>query len=464
MTAYTSLSQIVGAQLPVVEGQLYEVQTKEIRIGRGNLASLGELAARHLVPAGGKPGHVLLLADTHTFPLAGSALRRSLAHAGFSVSVLQLEDGHDGKVEADDTMVDEVEMALDALPEPRSGVIALGAGTVNDLAKLPAFRKGLPYGVVPTAASMNGYTSAIAAILAGGVKRTISCAPPRFVLCDLELVATAPLELARSGLGDLLSKPVSSGDWRLSHRLLGEAFYTLPVTMVESAFRQTQAVAEGIGKGDPEALAPLMEALLISGISMASAGSSSPASGGEHLLSHLWDMTAPYRHRAVGLHGAQVGVATQVTATLYQKLRAYTPGPNAVAEALERLQDFDAYQARLGSLPPELLPAVVVESKKKYPSKEVLKARLEQVVNGWDALWADLSGWVQKPEELRKVLQAAGAPATAQGIGIPEGELREAYKIARDIRARYSILDLAWELGQLDRLEEEVLQESGVLG
>ena len=458
MSSFTSLAQIVGAQLPVVEGQLYQVQTKEIQLGRGGLSALGAMAARHF-----SPGHVLLLADTHTFPLAGSAVRRALAHAGFAVSVLQLQDGHDGKVEADDSTLDEVEMALDALPEPRAGVIALGAGTINDLAKLPAFRKGLPYGVVPTAASMNGYTSAIAAILSGGVKRTIACAPPRFVLCDLDLVASAPLELARSGLGDLLSKPVSSGDWRLSHHLLGEPFYALPVVMVESAFKQTQAVAEGIGRGDPEALAPLMEALLISGISMASAGSSSPASGGEHLLSHLWDMTASYRNRAVGLHGAQVGVATQVTATLYQKLKAFKPGPHAVAEALERLVPFEQYQSRLSSLPEGLIPAVVVESKKKYPSPETLKRRLEQVVNGWDGLWGDLSGWLQQPASLRQVLEAAGAPATIGGIGISEVELREAYRIARDIRARYSVLDLAWELGQLDALEDEVLTESGVL-
>lgn len=457
-SSYHSLDQIIGQSLPVTPEKPYQVLTRAVKLGRGIVKEVGAMAAAHL-----PPGHVLLLADTHTFPIAGQQVRRALTHAGFAVTVLELEDGHDGKVEADDAALSVVEEALDRLPEPRAGVIALGAGTINDLAKLPAFRKGLAYGVVPTAASMNGYTSAIAAILSGGVKRTISCAPPRFVLCDLELVASAPLELARSGLGDLMSKPVSSGDWRLSHHLLGEAFYALPVSMVESAFRRTQAVAEGIGKGDPEALGPLMEALLISGVSMASAGSSAPASGGEHLLSHLWDMTANFRGRAVGLHGAQVGVATLVTATLYQHLGRIKPSHADIDAALERLLPFDAYAERLSSLPAELRPAVEVESRKKYPSPELLRARLTQVVDGWDALWQDLSSWVQTPDVLRQVLTAAGAPTSAKMLGIPELELREAYRIARDIRSRYSILDLAWELGRLDDLEQTVLQESGVL-
>lgn len=458
MSSFTSLDQIIGATLPVNPEKPYTVQTREVRLGRGGLTQLGAMAARHF-----SPGHVLLLADHHTWPLAGEILQHSLEHAGFEVQVLLLQDGHDGKVEADDHALSVVDAALSVLSQPRAGVVALGAGTVNDCAKLPAFRASLPYGVVPTAASMNGYTSAIAAILSGGVKRTISCAPPRFVLTDLELVATAPLELARSGLGDLMSKPVSSGDWRLSHRLLGEPFYSLPVTMVQHAFERTQAVAEGIGKGSPEALRPLMEALLISGVCMASAGSSSPASGGEHLLSHLWDMTAGARGRAVGLHGAQVGVATLVTATLYQQLRKLKPTLELVEARVEALQPFEVYAERLSSLPAELRPAVEVESRKKYPTPELLRTRLTQVVEGWEALWEDLGQNLQSPAELRAVLEQAGAPTTARGLGIPEAELREAYRIARDIRARYSVLDLAWELGQLDALEETVLHESGVL-
>ena len=384
-----TLEEIAGAALPVAPDRLYQVQTRAIRLGQNVIDEVGALAAAYL-----EPGHLLLLADHHTFPLAGEAVETSLRNAGFTVHRLLLEDGHDGKVEADDEGVARVGAAIDALPRPVGGVVALGAGTINDLAKLPAFQKGVPYGVVGTAASMNGYTSAIAAILSGGVKRTIGCAPPRFVLADLDIVAAAPLELARAGLGDLLSKPVSSGDWRLSHLLLGEAFHLLPVRLVEGAFRRSQAVASGIGKGDPEALGHLMEALILSGISMASAGSSSPASGGEHLLSHLWDMTAPYRGRKVGLHGAQVGVATLVSATLYQHLRSRRLTAADVDRLVSRLPDFDAYSSRLASLPAGLRPAVEVESRRKYPTKTVLQVRLSDLSSRWDTLWEDLGDFL----------------------------------------------------------------------
>lgn len=465
-TRFDSLGALVGATLPISPERSYLVQTKEILLGRGLLDQAGAMARRHLGGhSGGLPGGSLLLlvSDTHLFPLFGQTVRRSLEDAGFSVVVTLLPDASGGKVEADDESCAHVLEAIQGLDTRPAGLIALGAGTVNDCTKLPAFREGLPYGVITTAASMNGYTSAIAAILQGGVKRTLSAAPPRFVLTDLDVVASAPIDMARAGLGDLLSKPVSSADWRLSHRLLGEPFMALPVMMVEDAFRRTQALAEGIGQGRPEALGPLMEALLISGISMASAGSSSPASGGEHLLSHLWDMTSHYRGRPVGAHGAQVGVATLVTATLYQKIRAWKPGPDALEHALAHWQPWESYRSRLQGLPDALRPLVEIESRAKLPTRDALRARLETVLGGWEALGADLDAWRKEPKGLRKVLEAAGAPTTARALGIPEIELREAYRIARDIRARYTVLDLAYELVLLDALEDTILEESGVL-
>jgi len=458
MTPSYTLDNIVGAVLPVAADRQYLVQTRSLRMARGILDQVGRIARQQL-----QSGHLLLVSDDHVFPLFGAQVVRSLEQAGFTVHPLLLPDGHDGKVEADEEGAARVEQAIDALPAPRAGLVALGSGTVNDLAKLPAYNKGLTYGVVATAASMNGYTSAIAAILAGGVKRTLPCAPPVFVVADMDLIASAPLEMTRAGLGDLLSKPVSSGDWRLSSLLLGEPFHVLPVRLVEDAYRRTQAVAVGIGSGDPESIGPLMEALLLSGISMASAGSSSPASGGEHLLSHLWDMTAPYRGRMVGLHGAQVGVSTLVTATLYQHLRQHRPTRKSVDRLLEGYLPFSDYTARLSGLPEALIPAIQAESRRKYPSQDVLRHRLEGLVDQWDILWEDLGGYLQSPRDLRKVLVEAGAPVTAGQLGIPAREMREAYRLARDIRSRYTVLDLAWELGVLDELEDTVLEESGVL-
>lgn len=447
---------VVGQELEVWPGQVYQVQTRQFSIGRGVVDSAGEVAARELTP-----GPILLVDDPTTRTIAGEVAARSFRAAGFDVHHLTLTTHHH-RLEATSEEVSRVQSAAAEIPG-LVGMVAVGAGTLNDLAKLASFRLGLPYAVVATAASMNGYTSAIAAILDQGVKRTIPCAPPAVVIADLDIVAAAPRELTLSGLGDLLSKPVSSGDWRLSHLLMGENFSEVPIQLVEVAFKRVREAADGIGKGEPEAVGALLDALLLSGISMASAGSSSPASGGEHLISHYWDMTAPYRGREVGLHGAQVGVATLVSACLYQFLRETPLSREDLLRRVATLPTVEAYIPALQACPEELRGSIEVEVRKKYPTPVELSRRLEIIDTGWERFWEDIGQYVENPVVLREVLERAGAPVTVKQLGIPAWEMREAYHRARDIRARYTVLDLAWELTRLDQGAEEVLGRARVL-
>ncbi len=448
--------RLAGTTL-LIEGRgAYRVQTEFIAIGRRVTEHAGEWAVR----AFGR-GSVLVVADENTIPF-GDILLESLSRAGLSGTSLLLSEAPDGHVVADEKNVGLVMKALQEEGRRYRGVIALGSGTINDLSKMSAHRVGLPYGVVATAASMNGYTSRIAALLVGGVKRTVEATPPRFVLADLDVVARAPIDMARAGLGDLMSKPVSGSDWRLSDILLQTGYSETPVRLVDHAFERTRSHAEGIRRGDPDALGVLMDALLISGISMSAAGSSAPASGGEHLISHLWDMTAPYRGRRVGLHGAQVGVATLLTAGLYHILRENRPRDTLIAARCEAWEPFEGHQAALLSLPREIRRQVSQTSAQKHPTKEQLRQRLEKIVAEWDDIWTRIGPALLDPADLRAVLKAAGAPTTIRELGIPEHELREAWRIARDIRARYTVLDLVWDLGWTDVLEERVLALSGI--
>lgn len=457
MSATFSLDSLAGGQLQVWPGQTYQVQTRAFALGRENLDTAGAFFAAHL-----PVGRALLIQDQHTARVAGEAVVPGLRAAGFDLTVVTLAEDATGHLHATGERVAEVEALGRGVAGCRA-LFAVGAGTLNDLAKLASFRLGLPYGVVATAASMNGFTSAIAAIMEDGIKRSVNCAPPVAVFADLDVVAAAPAALTLSGLGDLLSKPVSSGDWRLAHVLLGEPFTEVPLALVDTAFRKVQAAAAGIGRGDAASVGVLLEALLLSGISMACAGTSSPASGGEHLLSHYWDMVAEYRGREIGLHGAQVGVSTLITATLYRHLRDYRPTPERVAARLATLPDVDTYLRALDVCPAPLRPGITAEVKKKHPTPDTFRARMADLDRVWDHLWAELDASLQTAQTLRAVLEAAGAPTTAREIGISHGELREAYRRARDIRARYTVLDLAWELGALDDLEETILQEAGVL-
>ena len=335
-----------------------------------------------------------------------------------------------------------------------SGIVAVGSGTVNDIAKMAATLSAVPYLAFATAASMNGYTSGIAAILADGLKITVPARPPRALIMDSNVLAKAPPELAQAGLGDLLSKPVSTADWWIGDRLEGRGFDELPGRIVDDAVHQATIHATGLPLGDPRAHEALARALVLSGTSMVAAGSSSPASGGEHLLSHLWDMEALVLGRPLRLHGAQVGVATCICAALYQLLIDFdTP-------RFPKPPDWTKTSERIRIAHGELAEAVLPQAEKKFSGFAQRSAVLQE---DWPQIRAELASFgIPTPQEVRAILQAARAPSTLAELDLEKDEAIDALSRARDIRDRYTVLDLAFELGFFPAGISQVLTHSGV--
>jgi glycerol-1-phosphate dehydrogenase [NAD(P)+] len=407
------------------------------------------------------PGRNVLLVDDHTtHRVTGEHVAELLRRAGYRVEVLTLSVPVGDRVVANDDVVATVKATIQ--PDV-DFLIAVGAGTVNDVVKLASFQAGYPYLVCPTAPSMNGFTSAIAAILSRGVKRTIPARPPVAVVADLKVLATAPAIMRRAGLGDLLSKPVSTADWKLAHLIKGGYYCELPLRIVEQAEQACRSNAEAIGCGAPEGLGSLVEALLLSGISMVVAGSSSPASGGEHLLSHYWDMTAHRHGRREHLHGAQVGVATLVTATLYEKLRQLDPCAIDLKRLRRQYPDWSTVENALRHIYGPLADEVAREAHKKYVPLAQKEKEWAFILERWPAIWEELGEILLPAAHIRGILSAAGAPTTVGELGISAEELRTAFVHARNIRGRYTVLDFAHDLGVLEELCQEVLIDSGVL-
>jgi glycerol-1-phosphate dehydrogenase [NAD(P)+] len=310
---------------------------------------------------------------------------------------------------------------------------------------------------------MNGFTSAIAAILSQGVKRTIPAHLPVAVVADLGVLSTAPAAMMRAGLGDLISKPVSTADWKLAHMIKGEYYCDLPLRLVEAAERACRQHAEAIGRADCVGAQALTDALLRSGCSMAIAGSSSPASGGEHLLSHYWDMTAHWHGRQEQLHGAQVGVATLVTATLYEKLQQVDPAQIDLERLRRNYPAWDQQVVVLQNIHRSLAPAIISEAKKKFMPLDQKEVEWQFILDHWDQIWHELGAILSPAAAIRDVLLAARAPTTVRQLGIGQDELRAAFLHARDIRGRYTVLDFAHDIGLLALRCDEVLDASGTL-
>jgi glycerol-1-phosphate dehydrogenase [NAD(P)+] len=335
-----------------------------------------------------------------------------------------------------------------------AGICAIGSGTVNDIAKRACAELNRPYVVMGTAASMNGYASGIAAILQSGLKTTIPSSPARAIILDTEILAAAPARLTQAGLGDLLSKPVSDSDWWLANELEGAGYSSIPSEIVDVAVAEAAAAAPGLAQGDPAAHGALGKALVLSGVAMVVAGSSAPASGGEHLLSHLWDMENLAAGRPTRLHGAQVGVSSCISAALYQRLirlehPTFSP-PQKWEDEAKRIRE------EHGSLAEVVLPQAQRKHARAQARVDLLRDRWTEIRDGLAARA------LPTPNEVRAPLVAAGAPHRLKDLGIHRDDAARVFRLARDIRDRLTVLDLGFELGVLPGSIDEILDEAGV--
>ncbi len=324
-----------------------------------------------------------------------------------------------------------------------SGLVAVGAGTVNDLCKFVAARLGRPYAVFATAPSMNGYVSGNAALTVDGHKRSLSAVPPAGAFFDLEVLAAAPVRLIRAGLGDSLCRSTAQRDWLLSHMLLGTPYREAPFALLAADEPELLAGAAALVTGDREAVRRLVRTLVLSGLGMTLCGGSQPASQGEHLLGHYAEMMAPARAPAP-LHGEQIAVTTLTMARLQERMLA--AGPPELRPTTIRRADLEAhFGVELGRSCWEAFAPKFLDGRRAAELTE----RLREI---WPHLTARLSAVAVPPARLEAVLRAAGAPRRPADLGWSDDFHRNALRYARTLRDRFTFLDLAAESGVAESL------------
>lgn len=441
------MSELVDTYLTQYHDRL---ETRACLIEAGAIHNCYNLLEQYL-----DAGHWLLVSDAHTWEAGGRRAAAMLEAAGQSWQRYDIAIPADGDPVCSDALIAEFEQAF--VDAGATGAIALGSGTINDITKMGSYRQERSMAVIATAPSMNGYNSGIASILSDGVKTTQPCTAPRVVVADLEVLAKAPERMIASGLGDLLSKPVSNSDWRLSARLKGTPHSAEAMEIIEHGARALDGVAARLGARDISAIRGLTESLILSGIAMSVAGSSSPASGGEHLISHYIDMTAYAFEQPHDLHGCQVGVGTLSTALFYEKLQALDPATIDVEARVAALPAWQDYEPVLRERFGTLFDAVVKHARPGYPSPDELRARLTQLVDQWDTVLEEVGETLRGKKSLEAELQAAGGPRRYADLGVTRERARRAMVHSKDIRNRYTILHLGWELGLLDNWADAAL-------
>lgn len=199
-------------------------------------------------------------------------------------------------------------------------ILAVGSGTVNDSCRIVSYRLNIPYAVVGTAPSMDGYASAGSPILFNGSKATIQATTPKYIIADIDILKNAPMEMMLAGIGDMFGKYIGMLDWELARDYTGEFFCEKICKEVIDATNTCLENGYKLTERDPECIRAIMEGLSVTGLGMAYIGNSRPASGSEHIVAHAWELFDVEKGNAPHLHGLEVCEATRLVAIMYQML------------------------------------------------------------------------------------------------------------------------------------------------
>ncbi len=201
-------------------------------------------------------------------------------------------------------------------------LLAVGAGTLNDLCKYAGFLTHKKSGVYATAPSMDGYSSSVTPLIEKGFKITRPAQTASDILMDFDVLTKAPRIMTGAGVGDILAKYCCLTDWRMASYLTGETVNEEAYALMLGAVSACDASLPALRRGEAEGVEKLIDALLISGYAMVIAGNSRPASGAEHHMSHFLEMDFLRRGERIPLHGVKVGLGTMVSLYLYRTLRS----------------------------------------------------------------------------------------------------------------------------------------------
>ncbi len=418
-------------------GKTHYLSIADIEVEHGVLARIPDKLRRL-----GLEGPVHLIADTNTLTAAGAAVADALRQAGFLVSETVFAALENVLVPNEPVVA---RLFLE-VPVTAEVLIAVGAGTITDLVRFAAYKMGKPFVSVPTAPSMDGYASAVAPLIVGGFKRTFSACPPRAIYADLDVLCKAPMEMIVAGFGDLVGKYTARADWELSRLINAEYFCQSSLDLMEAALELCTSNPEGLGRREPRLIKALMEGLILSGIAISMAGSSRPASGAEHQLAHYWEMRSLQENRHFHLHGTKVGVATPLVLDIYNRVLRFDPTTIDIHNLAMSHQSPEAVEAAVSAHYGPMAQEILVESREKRLTWEARSDRIRVIEKQWNEIQKTLS-WLPSAEAVTDMLRRAGAETSPESLGLPDEWVRDALTFARYLRSRYTVMDLAAELG-----------------
>lgn len=424
-------------------GRVHTSSVKGVRVGRGEIERLpeliGEIGAR-------RP---FVISDENTHRAAGERVCAVLSASGIEFKNFVFKSG----VTPGEAAVGSAVMHFD---NDADLIITVGSGTLNDISKILSKITGLEYIIVATAPSMDGYASASSSMVMDGLKVSLPSRCPDYIIGDISVLCSAPKRMLTSGLGDMLAKYVSIAEWRISNIITGEYYCENIAQLVRGALCACTDNAEGLLRGEEESVRAVFEGLVICGSAMEYAGLSRPASGVEHYISHVWDMRGEEQGTPTDTHGIQCAIGTLISARLYENLLKCVPVREKAIKAVEDFS-FEEWCAQLRAfLKSSAEPMILAEKKDRKYDPTLHKRRLEIIIENWQKICDIVREEIPSGEEIINILRKIDCPTSPEQIGIDPAILPLTLKATKDIRDKYVLSRLAFDLGVLDELAESI--------
>ena len=377
---------------------------------------------------------ILVVADENTYGVSGAGVEK---YVGSKIKDRVIFTGK--------TVLIPNEDAIETVYAHMEGIdliIGIGSGVIQDLCKYVSFNKGVPYYVVATAPSMDGYASSGAAMITGGMKVTYSAKVPDAILSDPDVLKDAPMDMIQAGYGDIIGKYSALNDWKLGAAVNNEYLCPFIYDLTMDMVKKVLPMNEKLLARDAESVQLLMEALVFVGIAMSFAGSSRPASGSEHHLSHYFEITGIVDGTDYLPHGIDVVFSTAITSRIREKL------VNAQWPTQQFRQSDEEYKSELGRTYKSVAQGCMDLQAKlgtyEQDRVSVYKAKEEEL----KAILAE----VPTGEEIEKILLGIGLDIQDFYKFYGEEKIRDAVRYAKDLKDRYSVLWMYYDMFGVEEL------------
>ncbi len=446
MEIWTDPKKYIGLEFDCDCGKRHSSATREIAIGSG---AAGELPA--IVLRGGfkRP---LVVSDENTEEALGESVKALLLAAGIAFGEYIFPDE---KLHADADAIGRLLLAAD---DEYDLMLGVGSGTINDLCKYVGARTGRPSIIAATSASMDGFNTSVSILLINRLKTTINSQTPYAVVGETEVIRHSPMEMLAAGVGDMLGKYVSLLDWRIASIITGDYFCEYSAGIVEAAARAVVDKADGLAARGADVVDAVMSGLTLAGFPMGYNGSSQPGSGAEHQLAHFFDVRFTELGMPPMLHGTAVGISSVMATRLFELLRGEEVDFDRARE-LAKSYDAAAWEADIVRAYGGAAGAVIeMERKAGKNAPDAVLARIDRLEQSWPKIM-ELAAGLPTSARQEEILRGMDAPSSPVQRGVDRQMFLDCIYYAKDMRVRYGLLQMLFDLGLQKKLGEALAEE-----